>query len=146
MLQEYTILDALAPERVSRLDFAPSTRPANLRYDLPHKARVELHRSICRTHLTSSKEAFRMANEDSTENFWSLSSSQLAAQINLIANGDSPAIDAATRAEASQLVSEWQDALNLPKANFQNQERRVVQLDALQKRTIEILVRISQSE
>jgi hypothetical protein len=87
-----------------------------------------------------------MANEDSTENFWSLSSSQLAAQINLIANGDSPAIDAATRAEASQLVSEWQDALNLPKANFQNQERRVVQLDALQKRTIEILVRISQSE
>jgi hypothetical protein len=64
----------------------------------------------------------------------------------LIANGDSPAIDAATRAEASQLASEWHNALNMPKATFQDQERRVAQLDALQKRTIEILVRISQNE
>jgi hypothetical protein len=87
-----------------------------------------------------------MANEGSTQNFWSLSSTQLAAQIGLIANGDSPAIDPATRAEASQLASEWQVALNLPTANFQDKERRIVQLDALQKRTIEILVRISQSE
>ncbi len=47
-----------------------------------------------------------MANDDSTVNFWSLNSSQLAAKIGLIVNGDSPVIDAATRAEASQLVSE----------------------------------------
>ena len=87
-----------------------------------------------------------MANKDSAVNYWSLTSSQLAAKIGLIASGDSPAIDAATRAEASQLVSELRDALNMPKATFQDQERRVVQLDALQKRTIEILVRISQSE
>jgi hypothetical protein len=87
-----------------------------------------------------------MANDDATVNYWSLSSSQLAAQIGLIASEDSPGIDTATRAEASQLVSEWHDALNMPKATFLDQERRVVQLDALQKRTIEILVRISQSE
>jgi hypothetical protein len=87
-----------------------------------------------------------MANDDSTVNFWSLTSTQLAAKIALIANGDSPEIDAATRAEASQLASEWHDALNMPKATFLDQERRVSQLDALQKRTIEILVRISQSE
>ena len=87
-----------------------------------------------------------MANEDSTVNFWSLNSSQLAAQIGLIANGDSPAVDAATRAEASQLASEWHEVLNMPEATFQDQECRAAQLDALQKRTIEILVRKSQSE
>ena len=87
-----------------------------------------------------------MADEDSAVDFWSLSSTQLEAKIASIAGEDSPAVDAATRAEAGQLASEWQDALNMPKTTFQDQERRVSQLDALQKRTIEILVRISQSE
>ncbi len=87
-----------------------------------------------------------MKNDDSTVNFWSLTSSQLAAKITQIAKEDSPEIGDATRAEASQLASEWHDALNMPKASFLDQERRVAQLDALQKRTIEILVRINQSE
>jgi hypothetical protein len=87
-----------------------------------------------------------MENDDSAVNFWALTSHQLAAQIGLIANGDSPGVDDATRAEASQLASEWNDALNMPNASFEDQERRVSQLDALQKRTIEILVRISQGE
>jgi hypothetical protein len=87
-----------------------------------------------------------MANSDSTVNFWSLSSSELASKIGLIASGDSPGINDATRAEASQLASEWHEVLNMPEATFQDQECRAAQLDALQKRTIEILVRKSQSE
>jgi hypothetical protein len=86
-----------------------------------------------------------MATEDSTVDFWSLTSSQLAAQIGLIANGDSGGIDDGTRAEASLLASEWQAALSLPKAAFEEQEQRAAQLDALQKRTIEILVSVSPS-
>jgi hypothetical protein len=86
-----------------------------------------------------------MATEDSTVDFWSLSSSQLAVQIGLIAEGDSAGIDDGIRAEASQLVCEWQEALSLPKATFEEQEQRVARLDALQKRTIQILVDVSQS-
>ena len=118
-------------------------RPANLRYDLPDDAYRELNGKNHCSLFTDPQEAFRMANEDSTVNFWSLTSSQLAEQIGSIASENSPGIDAATSAEASQLASEWHDALNIPKATFQDQEHRVVQLDALQKRTIEILVRIS---
>jgi hypothetical protein len=98
------------------------------------------------THLTDNQEALRMATDGSTVNFWSLTSSQLAAQITLIANGDPAVIDDATRAEASQLATEWQDVLNLPKATFAEQEQRTAQLDALQKRTIEVLVSVSASE
>ena len=47
-----------------------------------------------------------MGHEDSGTNFWALSSSQLAAQIALIANGDPTAIDDDTRAEADLLVAE----------------------------------------
>jgi hypothetical protein len=86
-----------------------------------------------------------MGTEDSTVDFWSLSSSQLAAQISLLAKGDSPGINDGTRAEASQLAQEWQEALGLPNATFEEQEQRVALLDALQKRSIEILVSVSQS-
>jgi len=85
-----------------------------------------------------------MATEDSNEDYWSLSSAQLAARIGLVAHADPSAVDAATRAEAGQLAEEWHDAINLPKANFQEQERQVALLDSLQRRTIEILVRTSQ--
>jgi len=87
-----------------------------------------------------------MANDNSMVDFWSFTSSQLASQIGLIASGDTPGIDDRTRAEASQLASKGHEALNLPKASFEDQERRVAQLDALQKRTIEILVRASLRE
>jgi hypothetical protein len=81
-----------------------------------------------------------MASEESIVNFWSLSPSRLAAQIASIANGDIPATDNATRAEASQLAAEWGQARDLPGTAFEDQEKRVAQLDALQKRIIEILV------
>jgi hypothetical protein len=81
-----------------------------------------------------------MANEESGVDFWSLSPAQLAAQIASIANGEFPAIDNATRAEASQLVAEWQKARDLPGIAFEDQEKRVAQLDSLQRRIVEILV------
>jgi hypothetical protein len=120
--------------------------PVILRYDFSGDASGEFHPRNCCSHFTSSQEAFRMANDDSTLNFWSLSSSQLAAQIGLIANGVTKGVDYRTRVEASHLASEWHGVLNLPKASFEDQQRRVAQLDALQKRTIEILVGLSLRE
>jgi len=86
-----------------------------------------------------------MAAEESTVDYWSLSPSLLGAQIASVANGDSPAIDEATRAEASQLAAEWHEAMDLPNHAFEDQEKRVRQLDSLQKRIIEILVSASRS-
>ena len=87
-----------------------------------------------------------MEHENSRTNFWALSSSQLAAQIALIANGDLTAIDKAIRVEAGLLVAEWQDALKMPKATLDDEESKVAQLAGLKKRTIEILVKVSQGE
>lgn len=87
-----------------------------------------------------------MKHEVPQTNYWALSSSQLAAQIALIANGDLTAVDAATRAEAGLLVAEWQDAFKMPNATHDDEESRVAQLAGLKKRTIEILVKASQGE
>ena len=88
----------------------------------------------------------RVATDDSDVDYWSLSPAQLAARIGLIANAESSAIDLATRAEAGRLAEEWHDALNMPQASFQDQERQAGLLDSLQRRTIEILARTSQSD
>jgi hypothetical protein len=87
-----------------------------------------------------------MELENSRTNFWALTSSQLAAQIALIANGDLTAIDATTRAEAGLLVAEWQDALKMPKATLDDEESRVAQLAGLKKRTIEVLIKAIRNE
>jgi hypothetical protein len=87
-----------------------------------------------------------MKHEDSGTGFWSLSSSQLAAQIGLIADGDPSAIDDATRAEAGLLVAEWQDALKMPKATLVEEENRIAQLGGLKKRTIEVLIKASRNK
>jgi hypothetical protein len=86
-----------------------------------------------------------MATEDSDVDYWSLSPAQLAARIGLIAHAEPSAIDAATRAEASLLVEEWHEAIQMPKAAFQDPERQAARLDSLQKRIIEILVRTGRS-
>jgi hypothetical protein len=84
-----------------------------------------------------------MASENSNVNYWHLSSAQLAARIGSVAHADPSAFDDATRTEAGQLAAEWHEALNMPKVTFQEQEVQVAQLDSLQRRTIEILVRTS---
>jgi hypothetical protein len=86
-----------------------------------------------------------MAAEDSNVDYWSLSPAQLAVRIGSIARAEPSAVDASTRAEASQLAEEWHEAMNMPKATFEDQERQVAQLDSLQKRIIEILVRTSRN-
>ena len=87
-----------------------------------------------------------MELENSRTNFWALTSSQLAVQIALIANGDLTAIDAATRAEAGLLVAEWQDVLKMPKATLDDEASRVAQLAGLKKRTIEVLIKAIRNE
>ena len=87
-----------------------------------------------------------MEHENSRTNFWALTSSQLAVQIALIANGDLTAIDAATRAEAGLLVAEWQDVLKMPKATLDDEASRVAQLAGLKKRTIEVLIKAIRNE
>jgi len=42
-------------------------------------------------------------------------------------DGDPTAIDDDTRAEAGLLVAEWQDALNMPRATFDDEESRIAQ-------------------
>jgi hypothetical protein len=91
-----------------------------------------------------------MAPEDSNpeiegKDFWHLPSEELAARIGSIAHQDSRLGDAVTRAEASRLATEWQEALSQPTATFEEQEDRVGQLDSLQRRTIEILIRTGRS-
>jgi hypothetical protein len=87
-----------------------------------------------------------MKHEVPQTNYWALSSSQLAAQIGLIANGNLSAIDDTTRVEAGLLVAEWQDALKTPRTTLVEEENRVAQLAGLKKRTIEILIKASQGE
>ncbi len=82
-----------------------------------------------------------MADESCNKDYWSLSSTQLAGQINRIARAEPWEIDDGTRTEAALLAAEWQEVLGLPSATFQDQQRRVALLDALQKRTIQILIR-----
>ena len=83
-----------------------------------------------------------MAQIDSPFQYWFLTSSQLAAEIGSIASADPAEYDGATRAEASMLSENWQEALSLPKTNFAEQSRRAAQLAALQKRTIPVLLRL----
>jgi hypothetical protein len=87
-----------------------------------------------------------MEHEVSRTDYWALSSSQLAAQIALIANGDPTAIDDATRAEAGLIVAEWQDALKTPITTLVEEESRVAQLSGLKKRTIEVLIKASRNK
>jgi hypothetical protein len=84
-----------------------------------------------------------MAADGPAVNFWSLTSTQLAERLGSIANAAPSEVDPDTRAEAGHLVDEWRDTLNLPKKSFEEQQRRVGLLDSLQKRSIEILVRVS---
>ncbi|MGB8259400.1 MAG: hypothetical protein WCE75_03575 [Terracidiphilus sp.] len=84
-----------------------------------------------------------MAAIDPNTDFWSLTPSRLASQCALIAQGSVDGADDADRAEAANLVTEWQEALDMPIQAFEDRERQAAQVGALRKRTIEILVRVS---
>jgi len=87
-----------------------------------------------------------MAAEDSNVDYWSLTSPQLAARISHIAQSDAVDFTSAARAEAGLLAVDWQEALNLPKESFEEQEARRARVAALQRRTIEILIHASQAK
>jgi len=81
-----------------------------------------------------------LATSELNIDYWSLTSPQLAAQIEQIAHADPAEFNNATRAEAQLLAEEWREALNLPKNSFEQQEERRARVAALQRRSIEILI------
>lgn len=85
-----------------------------------------------------------MRHDDTRDDVWALSSSGLASRCREIAEGSLPAEDKALQAEAGRLSVEWRDALSLPNEEFGDQARRTALTLALRKRTIEILLKISQ--
>ena len=87
-----------------------------------------------------------MRHDDTRDDIWSLSSSQLASRCRAIADGDLSPGDQDLQAEAARLHVEWEDALHLPNEDFEEQARRSALLLALRKRTIEILLKISQRQ
>jgi len=82
-----------------------------------------------------------VTSEESWPDVWSMTPDQLASQIGLVAHAVPAAFDYKTRNEASVLVAEWERVQSLPKPTFEEEESRVAQLDALQKRTIQLLIR-----
>ncbi len=73
-------------------------------------------------------------------NFWAMSSRQLAEHLAQVATAEPAALNNATRAEAAQLAEQWQAAEALPDGSAEESSHRRLRLDALQRRTIEILV------
>jgi hypothetical protein len=87
-----------------------------------------------------------MTPDNSNVDFWSLSFAQLAARVGSIAHGDPAEFDDATRTEANLLCEEWQDAFNLPTDTLTGQQQRAARLGSLQKRTVEVLIKLSLDE
>jgi len=83
-----------------------------------------------------------MRHDDTRDDIWSLSSSQLASRCRSLAEEDLSAGDRDVHSEAQRLYAEWEEARHLPNENFEEQARRSALLLALRKRTIEILVKI----
>lgn len=86
-----------------------------------------------------------MATSQPDIDYWSLTSPQLATKVAQLANASPTAVSPATSAETRLLALEWQEALNLPKDSFEQQEARRAKLAALQRRSIEVLIHASQS-
>jgi asparagine N-glycosylation enzyme membrane subunit Stt3 len=84
-----------------------------------------------------------MTTREPNVDYWSLTSPQLAAQIDHIAHADPMDFNNATRAESHLLAEEWHEALNLPQEAFEQQEARRARIAALQRRSIEILIHAS---
>lgn len=80
--------------------------------------------------------------KESRSDFWSLSSSQLAAECRLIANGGSSQADKALQAEAKRLYAGWRETIGRPGEDFGDLSGKAVQLAGLRKRTIEILIKL----
>jgi hypothetical protein len=81
-----------------------------------------------------------LATVERDADFWSLTPQQLAERMEAV--GEDPGEDPATQTEAGELAAEWREAMGLPAETFEEQEARAARLDALQRRTIEILVRV----
>lgn len=80
---------------------------------------------------------------DGTPDFWRLSDSQLAESCVCMAEGQFPQARAFHRAEAMRLFLLWHDVTNGGCGTREDREERAGALNALRKRTIQMLVRVS---
>ena len=87
-----------------------------------------------------------MKREGSKSNFWSLSDIELARNCRVIAESGSESIAIAIKSEARRLYSDWRDAINFPIDDRQEKARRATVMAALRKRTIQILVKLSERQ
>jgi hypothetical protein len=81
-----------------------------------------------------------MEYSESSIDFWSLSSTQLAKECQAVADAN-PVIDEALQAEARRLYVGWIEALELPNHTIPDRSRRASLLASLRRRTIEILIK-----
>jgi hypothetical protein len=84
-----------------------------------------------------------LAPVERDSDLWSLTPRQLAQRMDAVGEAGSGA-DPATQTEAGELAVEWREAIALPAETFEEQQARAARLDALQRRSIEILVRVGE--
>lgn len=84
-------------------------------------------------------------DRDTLQNrIWSMSSRQLAEQCKVLAEAKSGSVEDPLRAEARRLYDAWSDALNQPEDTYEDHSRKASLQAGLRKRTIEILIKVSQ--
>ncbi len=87
-----------------------------------------------------------MKRESSKIDFWSLSDVVLAKNCRVIAESESAEITAAVKAEAMRLYGDWRAAIDSTDNDRHERELRAGVMAALRKRTIQILVGLSETD
>ena len=78
------------------------------------------------------------------DRIWSMTTRQLAEQCRVLAESQSVAVDDAVREEARRLHEAWREALDSPGDSYDERARKASLQAGLRKRTIEILIKVSQ--
>ncbi len=85
-----------------------------------------------------------MEHPNLQDRIWSMTTRQLAEQCRALAEAQSALLEKAVREEARRLYEAWRDALDSPGDSYDDRARKASLQAGLRKRTIEILVKVSQ--
>jgi len=85
-----------------------------------------------------------MDSQTLQSHIWSMNAKQLAEQCRILAESHSTAIDETLKAEAGRLYTAWQDVVQRADDSVEDHTRKASLQAGLRKRTIEILIKISQ--
>ncbi len=88
------------------------------------------------------RKAIRMANIDSTFDYWAMTPTQLRDECTAIAQAANSGVEVALRTEAGLLAIQWREAIAMPKDHGFEESRRNDEISGLKHRTIEILIKI----